>query len=89
MLLYAREDTHLNCIEEVVKKADIKPAPTPAPESTEGSVFDQAEWEVKQEKKQKPQKTERKDNFLVRWTKKSLKAGEDFVGGLYDKMEEN
>lgn len=92
MLLYAREDRHLNCIEEVVKKVErsetVSGAVT-APGNTDGSVFDPTEWEVKQEKKQKPQKTEKKDNFLVRWTKKSLKAGEDFVGGLYDKMEEN
>ena len=89
MLLHAREDKHLNCIEEV---SQPKASPQAESEPVEESVFDQVEPEVNKEKKKikaKPEPRPARDNFFVRWTKKSLKAGEDFVGGLYDKLEEN
>ncbi len=105
MLLYARQDSHLNCIEEmpvsnVPEKKSAAPAETAAeqpaatPENeVAGSVFDQSVWEVR--KKEKPRKSEKptRDNIFVKWTKKisqvTVKPMEELVGGLYDKMEEN
>jgi cell division protein FtsA len=105
MLLYARQDSHLNCIEEMpVSNGSDKKAPAPAETAAEqlaavpenevaGSVFDQSVWEVR--KKEKPKKNEKpaRDSIFVKWTKKisqvTVKPMEELVGGLYDKMEEN
>ena len=93
MLLYVREDTHLNCTEEVpfVKtqgKPATQPVEEPVEQTTTGSVFDTEGWEVKKEEKPKKEPKPKKSNFLINWTKK-LAPVEDFVGGLYDKIEEN
>ena len=87
MLLCAKNDIHLNCTEEVPDSATVS-VDTPAPEETEGSVFDQGVWEVKTPEKKKKERPA-KESILVKWTKKAVKPVEDFVGGLYDKMEEN
>lgn len=87
MLLYARNDKHLNCIEEVARKEEAA-AETAAPE--EGTVFDQNIWEVKEpEKKKKKESSATKENVFIKWTKKAVKPVEDFVGSLYDRMDDN
>lgn len=88
MLLYARNDKHLNCIEEVARKEEAA-AETAAPE--EGTVFDQNVWEVKEpeKKKRKAGPNPAKESLIFEWTKKTFKPVQDFVGSLYDKMEEN
>lgn len=96
MLLYARNDMHLNCTEEVpvsranggVEHSETVTGSTPDPEETEGSVFDQGVWEVKAPEKKKKERPS-KESIFVKWTKKAVKPVEEFVGGLYDKMEEN
>lgn len=99
MLLYAREDRHLNCIEELpavpetsVPENAPEPAGTPEPEKVSGSVLDQTAWEVRKPEKARAPKNS-KENMLFKWIKKQtqnvVKSGEDFVGGLYDKIEDN
>jgi hypothetical protein len=99
MLLYAREDRHLNCIEELpavpetsVPENAPEPAGTPEPEKVSGSVLDQTAWEVRKPEKTRAPKNS-KENMLFKWIKKQtqnvVKSGEDFVGGLYDKIEDN
>ena len=97
MLLYAREDTHLNCIEEVIRKPAKQEVQAQEPaaeveEETAGSVFDQATWEVSVPRKKKAPK-DQKENKLFTWIKRNAQVAakpvEEFVGGLYDKMEEN
>ncbi|MCR5520214.1 MAG: cell division protein FtsA [Bacteroidales bacterium] len=88
MLLYARNDKHLNCIEELVSSAKKEETAQEEKVDNGGTVFDPATWEVKEPEKPKKAKTE-KENFLIKWTKKAVKPVEDFVGGLYDKMEDN
>ena len=96
MLLYAREDTHLNCTEDVPfvkmpvagKASAAQPVEEVAEVETSGSVFDKAGWEVKPEEKPEKKPKPKKSGFLLKWTKK-LAPVEDFVGGLYDKIEEN
>ncbi len=95
MLLYARNDKHLNCIEEVVAGATRRDNPVvkeveseEAPVS-EGTVFDQNVWEVKEPEKKKKEDKPAKESLIVKWTKKAMKPVEEFVGGLYDKMEDN
>ena len=69
-------------------KPATQPVEEPAEETTTGSVFDTEGWEVKKEEKPKKEPKPKKSNFLINWTKK-LAPVEDFVGGLYDKIEEN
>ena len=96
LLIYAREDTHLNCTEDVpfvkMPVAGNAPAAQPVEEAadmaTTGSVFDKEGWEVKPEGKPEKKPKPKKSGFLLSWTKK-LAPVEDFVGGLYDKIEEN
>ena len=105
MLLYARQDSHLNCIEEVPvrsiagqvvpeNKENAAKETSATPENeVAGSVFDQSVWEVR--KKERPKKNDKpaKDSIFLKWTKKisqvTVKPMEELVGGLYDKMEEN
>ena len=87
MLLYAREDKHLNCTEDVPFAAPEAPVEQ---DNTEGSVLDSKAWETEEPapKPKKEPKPKRRSLF-VSWDKKPLKPIEDFIGGLYDKMEEN
>ena len=88
MLLFAREDKHLNCTEEVpFVKVPVEEEP-----DTAGSVLDSSAWETKEPEPKKEVKKEpkpKRESLFVRWTKTGLKPVEDFVGGLYDKLEEN
>lgn len=88
MLLFAREDFHLNCTEEV----PLKQAPVAEEPDTTGSVLDSSAWETQDPAPKKEPRREpkpKREGFLFKWTKVPLKPIEDFVGGLYDKMEDN
>ena len=85
MLLYARQDQHLNCIEELPAAAspaaseakaseDVPPAQTETEDNLEKevkeSVFDKKAWEVRKTEKRRKSEKPAKDSFLVKWTKK-------------------
>ena len=104
MLLLAREDKHLNCIEEVPiasqRKEEVETETPAEPEIQEESVnLGGTVFEPVQEPRQKPEKTrktkvakepkEHGQSLLVKWTKKAFKPVEDFVGGLYDQVQDN
>ena len=52
---------------------------------------DQNIWEVKEpeKKKKKKESSATKENVFIKWTKKAVKPVEDFVGSLYDRMDDN
>ena len=95
MLLKVRNDVRLNCTDTVpVVKTQAQAAEEEGeePVNPDGDLFRADEWEVREPEK-KPKKPKDKEGFLVRWIKDGncmvKKIGEEFVGSLYDKMEEN
>ncbi len=98
MLMLAREDSHLNCIEEVSLPQKARPSEAAAEKAVAqdsvpdlaGTVFDnspEAPVRTGTDKKTPAEKKPRR-NPIVSWTKKTFKPVEDLVGNLYEKMEE-
>jgi cell division protein FtsA len=96
MLLQVRDDAHLNCIEAVTVKSKEAPAkvrteePEADTEEPADTLFKPDVWEVHPPEQQ--QKKKKEPNF-IKWfkdnTNKVKKTSEDWVGSLYEKMEDN
>lgn len=105
MLLHAREDSHLNCLDAVTgaktgttallrnSASTVLPGNVEEePADVTDTVFD-PEPEKPAEKKPKQKNTEKKQLRVYEWFKKNtqevVRKGEDLVGTLFDQMEEN
>lgn len=98
MLMSAREDAHLNCIDAIPvrRKEEVPTAAEPLQEEAEQEKEDDTVFapapEEKPRKSEKPRK-QKSEGRLITWVKRNAREvaekGEGFVGNLFAQMDEN